>query len=120
MKLLAALLTCAILQSCQVNNPGKKDKHTLYINTVVPAHKFLKISTENASTFSIDAVNKSSNTIALATDTSEIIMKKDKEYSLNIGQKGSVSIKKPSGQEVGVKLKVYNHSSKIIQHMDNL
>lgn len=97
MKLLAGLLTCAILQSCQVNNRGKKDKHTLYVNAVIPAHKFLKISTENASTFSIDAVNKSSNTIGLATDTIEIIMKKGKEYSLNIGQKGSVSIKNPSG-----------------------
>jgi len=96
-KLLAGLLTCAILQSCQVNNLGKKDKHTLYVNAVIPAHKFLKISTENASTFSIDAVNKSSNTIGLAADTIEIIMKKGKEYSLNIGQKGSVSIKNPSG-----------------------
>lgn len=120
MKLLATLLVCAVLQSCHVNNLRKKDQHALYINTIVPARTFLEISTEDSGTFSVDAINKSSDNIVLTTDTSEVMMKKNNTYSLTIGEKKNLRIKNISGQEIGIKLKVYNHSSKVIQQLNKL
>ncbi|MEJ5055337.1 hypothetical protein [Sphingobacterium sp. MYb382] len=118
MKFLVAILLLLSLQSCQLfSGLGKKDNDALYINTIIPAHTSLDISTKEGEPFSFDAQNKSLNALTLITKEVSTPLEKDKKSSVQVSKKSSVMLKNTSNREASVKLKVYNHSSEVIQKM---
>lgn len=120
MKYLFVLLTLLITQSCQISNLAKKDGHALYINTTIPPYSSLKISTENAKSFSFEAIIKSDNKIGLKTHDIEVDMEKDNKYALNVDDSESVNFTNASNINSVIKLKIFNHSSKVTQTIDKL
>lgn len=120
MKLFSVFLFLLILQSCTIQNIGTKEKNSLYINTSIPARTSLAISTEDASQYSIEATEKSNSSLKLQTETQNIKMEKNKKYSLNIAEKESINIINQSDQLAKIQLRVFNHSSKIIQKTDQI
>ena len=115
MKLFSVLLFFITLQSCTIHGIGKKEKDSLYINTSIPAHTSLTIASEDASLFSLDAVEKSNTTLQIHNDTQNINMEKNNIYTLKIAQNGSVTFQNSSNRGATITLRVYNHSAKIIQ-----
>ncbi|WP_343555524.1 hypothetical protein [Sphingobacterium sp.] len=120
MKLFSVFLFLLILQSCTIQNIGTKEKNSLYINTSIPARTSLAISTEDASQYSIEATEKSNSSLKLQTETQNIKMEKNKKYNLNIAEKESINIINQSDQLAKIQLRVFNHSSKIIQKTDQI
>jgi len=120
MKLFSVFLFLLILQSCTIQNIGTKEKNSLYINTSIPARTSQAISTEDASQYSIEATEKSNSSLKLQTETQNIKMEKNKKYSLNIAEKESINIINQSDQLAKIQLRVFNHSSKIIQKTDQI
>jgi len=117
MKFLFAILLLLSLQSCQLFSGLGKDKDGLYINTIIPAHTSLDISTKEGEPFSFDAINKSANALTLITKEASTPLEKDKKSSIQVSKKSSVLLKNTSNREAAVKLKVYNHISEVIQKM---
>lgn len=120
MKQLLIVFTLLITQSCQISNLGKKNRHGLYINTIIPAYSSLKISTEDAKSFSFEVIIKSDSTILLRTHDTEISMEKDNLYALNVDDSESVSFKNLSNLNSAIKLKIFNHSAKVTQSIHKL
>jgi len=120
MKQLLIVLILLITQSCQISNLGKKDNHALYINTIIPAYSSLKISTEDAKSFSFEVIIKSDSKIHLRTHDTEISMEKDNKYALNVDDSESVIFKNLSNRNSVIKLKIFNHSAKVMQTIDKL
>lgn len=104
-----------IFISCQTHYVGKKDPKSLYINTTIPAKSSLEISTEDSKSFSIDAQNISRDPITVSIATMDTTMTKNNKYSFNVGDNGIVSLKNCSNQEAAIKVRIYNHSSKVQQ-----
>jgi uncharacterized protein YcfL len=115
MKLFSVFLFFITLQSCTIHSIGKKEKDSLYINTSIPAHTSLTIASEDASLFSMDAVEKSNTILKIHNGTQNINMEKNKIYTLKIAQNSSVIFQNSSYQPASIRLRVYNHSAKIIQ-----
>lgn len=115
MKLFSVFLFFIALQSCTVQRIEKKEKGSLYINTSIPAHSSLAISTEDASLFSIAAKKTSIGRLKILNESEEIEMEKNKTYTLNVNQKGNIVFLNQSDQGTNIQLRVYNHTSKIIQ-----
>ncbi|WP_313191507.1 hypothetical protein [Sphingobacterium sp.] len=101
--------------SCQTNYVGKKEPKSLYINTTIPAKSSLEISTEDNKSFSIDGQNISSDPIIVSIATLDTAMTKNSKFSFNVGDNGIVFLKNSSNQEAAVKVRIYNHSSKVLQ-----
>ncbi len=104
-----------IFISCQTNYVGKKEPRSLYINTTIPAKSSLEISTEDNKSFSIDAENISSDPIIVSIATMDTAMTKNSKHSFNVGDNGIVLLKNSSNQEAAIKVRIYNHSSKVLQ-----
>lgn len=118
MKFLLAILLLVGFQSCQVfSGLGKKDKEALYINTIIPAHTSLDISTKGGEVFAIEAQNKSANALTLICGTVTTSLAKDKKSTVQVAEKSSILLKNTANREMAVKLKVYNHSSEVVQKM---
>ncbi|MGJ1436398.1 hypothetical protein [Sphingobacterium multivorum] len=115
MKLFSVFLFFIALQSCTAQRIEKKEKGSLYINTSIPAHNSLAISTEDASLFSIVAKKTSIGRLKILNESEEIEMEKNKTYTLNVNQKGNIVFLNQSDQGTNIQLRVYNHTSKIIQ-----
>ena len=115
MKLFSVVLFFFALQACTVQRIEKKEKGSLYINTSIPAHSSLAISTEDANPFSIETKKSSTGRLKILNASEEIEMEKDKTYTLNVNQKGNIVFLNQSDQGTNIQLRVYNHTSKIIQ-----
>ncbi|WP_333626722.1 hypothetical protein [Sphingobacterium siyangense] len=113
MKLFSVFLFFIALQSCSTQRIEKKEKGSLYINTSIPARSSLAISTEDASPFSIAAKKTSIGRIKLMNESEE--MEKNKTYTRNVNEKGNIVFLNQSDQGANIQLRVYNHTSKIIQ-----
>lgn len=120
MKRSLILLSVFIIQSCQISNLSKKDRNSLYINTTIPANSSLKISTADAKSFSFEAFIKSNNNIKLTTHGIDLIMEPDNKYALNVDDSENVKFINSSNLNSNIKLKIYNHSGKVIQTIENL
>ena len=117
-RFLLAILLLIGFQSCQVfSGFGKKDKEALYINTVIPAHTSLDISTKEGEAFAIEVLNKSANTLTLIAGTVKTSLAKDKKSTVQVAERSSILLKNTANREMAVKLKVYNHSSEVVQKM---
>ena len=104
-----------IFISCQTNYVGKKEPKSLYINTIIPAQSSLEISTEDNKSFSVDAQNISNDPITVSLATMDTTMTKINKYSFNVEDNGIVILKNSSNQEAAIKVRIYNHSSKVLQ-----
>lgn len=120
MKWSIILLSILIMQSCQITNLGKKDRHSLYINTTIPAYSSLVIWTENAKSFSFEALAKSNGNITLKTHDTELNMDQDNKYALNVDDSEHVKFTNSSNLTRVIKVKIFNHSAKVIQNIEQL
>jgi hypothetical protein len=120
MKHLFIVLAILITQSCQIVSLGTKDPRTIYINTTIPAYSTLKISTENAKSFSFEALIKSNSNIKLKTHDIEIDMEKDNAYALNVDDSESVNFTNSSNLNAVIKIKIFNHSAKAVETIAQL
>lgn len=109
-----------IFISCQTNYVGKKEPKSLYINTTIPAKSSLEISTEDNKSFSIDGQNISSDPITVSIATLDTAMTKNSKFSFNVEDNGIVILKNSSNQEAAIKVRIYDHSSKVQQKISAL
>ncbi|MGX1639629.1 hypothetical protein [Sphingobacterium sp. NPDC055431] len=111
--LLLAILFIFI--SCQTNYVGKKEPKSLYINTTIPAKSSLEISTEDKKSFSIDGQNISNDPITVSIAAMDSTMTKNNKYSFKVEDNGIVLLINSSNQDAAIKVRIYNHSSKVLQ-----
>lgn len=120
MKILIILLCTLIIQSCQISDFAKKDKHSLYLNTIIPANSSLDISTQNTKSFSFDTIIKSKGEIKLNINNQDIVMDIGHKYTFDVKDGQKVKFINPSNHSNTISIRIYNHSSKIIKNIEKL
>lgn len=118
---LAILFLCILnMHSCQFNTFGKMEKNSFYMLIAVPAKTSLKITSEDGKSFSLDATRNMNSKLRLITDTSDVLLKKKEKYVIHIDPHQAISIINPTKKHGSVKLRLYNHSSNIVQEIKPL
>lgn len=116
--LATSLFLC--VQSCQVASFGSRDQHSLYINKAIPANSILEILSDNRSGFSFEGKNKSKENIEIISRDNKNTLSKNEIITIAVPENSNVLISNPSGNPIVVNLRIYNHSSKIIQNLKKL
>lgn len=104
-----------MITSCRVANIGRTEKNVLYVNKFIPQQSEIEITTEGRKGYSIQGENTSKNDVVLKFNNDrKLFLKKDSIFTLDVDSNSSLIIQNISSNEVLMKMKVFNHSSKVI------
>lgn|SRR5690606_38701379 len=120
MKILIILFSTLIIQSCHISDFANKDKHSLYLNTIIPAYSSLDISTQNNKSFSFDTTIKSKNDIKLNINNQDMVMDIGHKYTFDVTDGQKVKFINSSNHNNAISIRIYKHSSKIIKNIEKL
>lgn len=109
------LIFVSMITSCRVANIGRTEKNVLYVNRFIPQQSEIEITTEERKGFSIQGKNTSRDDVVLKFNNDrKLFLKKDSIFTLDVDSNSSLIIQNISLNEVLMKMKVFNHSSKVI------
>lgn len=109
------VITGVLGVGCGVINKGTDG---LTITQAIPAHSRMLIRIEDESAFKLDIENQSNDTLTLERKGLDNLMITKASIKAIIEPDAGAALSNPTARDVKVKLKVYDHKSKVIHRVE--
>jgi hypothetical protein len=119
-RLILSVPIIILLINCTPPYEAQKPGYKLYLTRTIKHHTKLSLRQENNSAFDIDINNLSKDVIVLKKPNAEDLPVADNRVSSRIDANTSVELINTSKTDIRLAIKVYNHTSKIIENIDEI
>lgn len=119
-RLILSIPIIVLLINCAPPYKSQKPGYKLYLTRTIRHHTKLSLRQENNSAFNIDINNLSKDIIVLQKSNTEGLPVADKRVSSRIDANTTAELVNTSNTDIKLAIKVYNHTSKIIENIDEI